>query len=236
MAYEPNAQFHAAASYVTNAPQLKKVSNDVRLELYALYKYVTVGPKPPTSRPSIFDMTGRAKWDAWSSLADKHGFTAPAQAEARYLGLCEELGWVPDVAPVYIAQPEEPGEGDIDWDAPDDLSARLVGAGGMANAVSVLQQEEEESPDLNTLHGVVLAGDLEQLKAMEEQEIDLNALDEYGFTPLHLAADRGHVELVRELLRVGADRGVRDSEGLTALELAEAAGQDEVVQLLREGE
>lgn len=148
-------------------------------QLYALYKYITVGPKPPTSRPSIFDMTGRAKWDAWASLADKHEFTAAAQAEARYLELCKELGWVPNAAPIYIAQPEEEGEGDIDWDAPDGPTAGPAGAGGMANAVSVLQQEQEEPLDLNTLHGVVLAGDLERLKAMEGGEIDLNALDQY---------------------------------------------------------
>lgn len=33
MAYEPSTQFHAAASYVTNAPQLGKVSNNVKLEV-----------------------------------------------------------------------------------------------------------------------------------------------------------------------------------------------------------
>lgn len=124
-------------------------------------------------------MTGRAKWDAWSSLEGKHGFTAAAQAEARYLELCKELGWVPDAAPVHIAPTEEEEEGEIDWDASDDPSPRPAGVGGMANAVSVLQQEEEEPLDLNTLHGVVLAGDLERLKAMEKGQIDLNALDEY---------------------------------------------------------
>ena len=124
-------------------------------------------------------MTGRAKWDAWSSLEDKHGFTATAQAEARYLGLCKELGWVPDAAPIYIAQTEKEEEEEIDWDAPDDPSPRPAGVGGMANSVSVLQQEEEEPLDLNTLHGVVLAGDLERLKAMEKAQIDLNALDQY---------------------------------------------------------
>ena len=95
------------------------------------------------------------------------------------MGLCKELGWVPNAAPIHIAQPKQEEEGDIDWDAPDDLSPRSAGAGGMANAVSVLQQEEEAPLDLNTLHGVVLAGDLERLKAMEKGEIDLNALDEY---------------------------------------------------------
>ena len=124
-------------------------------------------------------MSGRAKWDAWSSLGDKHRFTAASQAEARYLELCKELGWVPDAANMYISQTRKEEEGEIDWDSPDDPNPRPVGVVGMANSVSVLQQEEEEPLDLNTLHGVVLAGDLERLKAMEKGQIDLNALDEY---------------------------------------------------------
>ncbi len=153
------------------------------VQLYALYKYVTMGPKPPISRPSIWDGTDRAKWDAWSSVEGKHGFTAPEQAEARYLELCKELGWVPDATPpVPVAQTKKEEEEEIDWDAPDDLTPRPIAAGGMANAVSVIQQEEEEPLDLNTLHGVVLAGDLERLRAMGQGEIDLNFLDEYVST------------------------------------------------------
>ena len=33
MAYEPSTEFHTAASYVANAPQLRKASNDVKLEV-----------------------------------------------------------------------------------------------------------------------------------------------------------------------------------------------------------
>ena len=124
-------------------------------------------------------MTDRAKWDAWSSLGDKHRFTDASQAEARYLELCKELGWVPDAADMYIAQTGKEEDGEIDWDSPDDPSTSLAGGAGMANSVSVLQQEEEEPLDLNTLHGVVLAGDVERLKAMENGQIDLNALDQY---------------------------------------------------------
>jgi hypothetical protein len=79
---------------------------------------------------------------------------------------------------MYVAQTQKEQEGEIDWDASDDPSPRPAGGGGMANSVSVLQ-EEEEPLDLNTLHGVVLAGDLERLKAMEKRQIGLNALDQY---------------------------------------------------------
>lgn len=133
-------------------------------------------------------MAGRAKWDAWSALEAKYGFTTAAQAEARYLELCKELGWVPDAAPTYAAhagEEESEEEEEIDWNAPD-APARSAGVGGMANAVSVLQREEEEPLDLSTLHGVVLAGDLERLRTMETGGVDLNALDEY-VSPLGMA-------------------------------------------------
>ncbi|KAI8062719.1 acyl CoA binding protein-domain-containing protein [Gongronella butleri] len=38
-----------------------------KLKLYALYKQVTQGDVN-TSRPGMFDVVGRAKWDAWKDL------------------------------------------------------------------------------------------------------------------------------------------------------------------------
>lgn len=41
-------------------------SNDEKLELYGLYKQVTVGDIN-TTRPGFWDMVGKAKWDAWKA-------------------------------------------------------------------------------------------------------------------------------------------------------------------------
>lgn len=42
------------------------ISNDDKLELYALFKQANVGDVN-TDRPGgFFDMTGKAKWDAWN--------------------------------------------------------------------------------------------------------------------------------------------------------------------------
>jgi ankyrin repeat protein len=49
-----------------------------------------------------------------------------------------------------------------------------------------------------------------------------------------IAAVNGHVDIVRMLLEAGADPRAVNEEGRTALELAEAAGQPEVVNLLRQ--
>ncbi|KAI9320149.1 acyl CoA binding protein-domain-containing protein [Dichotomocladium elegans] len=54
-------------------------SKEQKLELYALYKQAASG-NINTQRPGIFDVVGRAKWDAWkkleglSSLEAKHRY------------------------------------------------------------------------------------------------------------------------------------------------------------------
>ncbi|KAK2427469.1 acyl-CoA binding protein [Trifolium repens] len=45
-------------------------SNEDLLILYGLYKQATVGPVD-TSRPGIFNMRDRAKWDAWKAVEAK---------------------------------------------------------------------------------------------------------------------------------------------------------------------
>jgi acyl-CoA-binding protein len=54
------------------------LSNDVLLELYALYKQATAGDVAG-DRPGMLDLRGRAKYDAW---ARRKGMTADAAMEA----------------------------------------------------------------------------------------------------------------------------------------------------------
>jgi len=52
--------------------------------------------------------------------------------------------------------------------------------------------------------------------------------------PLHDAAWQGHAEVVRILLRYGADPLALDGEGRTALDCARKAGHGEVARILEE--
>ena len=49
-----------------------------------------------------------------------------------------------------------------------------------------------------------------------------------------MAADGGHVEVMRLLLEAGADKDLANNQGTTALMMAEVKGQVEVLRLLLE--
>lgn len=59
-------------------------------------------------------------------------------------------------------------------------------------------------------------------------------LKEFGLgTPLHLAAEKGHTDVVQYLLGKGIDTETRDSRGRLALDRALRHEHSEVVELLR---
>lgn len=64
----------------------RRPSNDELLELYALFKQGTTGDVQG-SRPGMFDLKGRAKYDAW---ATKRGWAAD-RAQQAYVDLVDRL-------------------------------------------------------------------------------------------------------------------------------------------------
>ncbi|KAH9499697.1 hypothetical protein Btru_077599 [Bulinus truncatus] len=61
-------RFKQAAEEVTKLS--KEPSNDEKLAIYGLYKQGTVG-ECNIDRPGLFDLKGKAKWDAWNALKGK---------------------------------------------------------------------------------------------------------------------------------------------------------------------
>lgn len=54
-----------------------------------------------------------------------------------------------------------------------------------------------------------------------------------GTTPLHIAAEAGHIALVKLLITKGANVDARTKDGETALRLAQDEGHKEIVEFLR---
>ncbi|ORZ36666.1 acyl-CoA-binding protein-like protein [Catenaria anguillulae PL171] len=78
------------AAFIKAAEEAKTLSyqpsNDELLELYALFKQGTVGDND-TPRPGMFDIKGKAKWDAWTA---KKG-ASKEDAQQKYIDLVEAL-------------------------------------------------------------------------------------------------------------------------------------------------
>ena len=70
------------------------------------------------------------------------------------------------------------------------------------------------------------------LSNLPKRETDINARDNRGQTPLHIASMRGHTEMVKQLLNATADSNVKDESGRTALHIAAENGCVKVVEIL----
>jgi cytohesin len=76
-------------------------------------------------------------------------------------------------------------------------------------------------------------GDIEAVKQHLAAGADVNAKDEEGLTPLHLAAGRGHKKIVELLIAKDADVNAKLAvEGETPLHLAAWDGHKEIAELL----
>jgi len=71
---------------VTRSKSLPSQPNDTLLGLYGLYKQATSGDATG-KRPGMFDMVGRAKYDAWAT----HSGTANEEAMRAYVDLVDSL-------------------------------------------------------------------------------------------------------------------------------------------------
>jgi len=76
--------FEAAVADSKKLPE--RPSNDVLLQLYALYKQATDGDVEG-KRPGFTDMVGRAKYDAWAAIKG----TTNDDAMKRYIDLISSL-------------------------------------------------------------------------------------------------------------------------------------------------
>lgn len=82
------------------------------------------------------------------------------------------------------------------------------------------------------LHCVALRGDLECIAQLIEAGADINVLTRQGYTPLVLAAKRGHADYVRYLVTHSAALGIECSDGKNALAHARVESEVEAASLL----
>ena len=140
--------------------------------MYGLFKFVTVSHTPNTSKPGIFDFTGRAKWDSWKEVGTRYSTQSDPDgaAQARYLEIAKSLGWGPGAT------------ADDDLLGHDTDSEREGAKGvGTGMGVSVSTMSAPADGDLSTVHGLAIAGDVQKLEKMliAQPSLDLDQRDEY---------------------------------------------------------
>lgn len=229
------SDFAAASSFLSSSSL--PLPNTTKLRLYALFKISkSRAAVPPTGRPALWDFEGRAKWDAWKKtgeeLQKKSGGgdnEVGNQAEEEYVKLAEELGWK------RATSSHEPQDGLQPRGSA--ASSHLPGTGvGWVNVSRMADPNPPPDPHAPlTLHDFAMDGEAERLLSLirsQDSSVDLNERNENGCTPLHLAADAGHLDVVRALLDAGALVDVKDEDGLTAEDLAAEAGREECRALL----
>ena len=88
-------------------------------------------------------------------------------------------------------------------------------------------------PDiLDEFHHLFKKGDIIGVRKLIEFGASVNVRNRFGWTPLMLAASKGHTPIVRYLLSVGADVRIVNDFGASALAYAALAGECSVIQAL----
>ncbi|XP_074605773.1 transient receptor potential cation channel subfamily A member 1-like isoform X1 [Acropora palmata] len=83
------------------------------------------------------------------------------------------------------------------------------------------------------LHYVVSRASVELVeKMLTKGKANPNSLDNQKFTPLHLAAQRGRLDILQILLAHGADFRLQNDEGETAIHIAAKEGRNEILKHL----
>ncbi|KAK6458357.1 acyl-CoA-binding protein [Scheffersomyces xylosifermentans] len=79
-----SAEFTEKADAVQNLA--KRPNDDELLKLYGLYKQANVGDNT-TTKPGVFDLKGKYKWQAWKDLEG----TSQEEAEQQYIEFATSL-------------------------------------------------------------------------------------------------------------------------------------------------
>ncbi|KAI4337990.1 hypothetical protein L6164_016348 [Bauhinia variegata] len=218
---ELDEAFSAATAFVAAAAAdrvSQKVSTDVQLQLYGLYKIATEGPCS-TPQPSALKMTARAKWQAWQKL----GAMPPEDAMQKYIEIVTEL------YPTWADGSALKSKGR------DSGGSSSEAKGPMGPVFSTFVYEEEESGTdlkMDAVHGFAREGDVANLLKSIESGVSVNLKDSEGQTPLHWAVDRGHLNVTELLVSKNANVNAKDNDGQTPLHYAAVCEREDIAQYL----
>ncbi|XP_076323123.1 uncharacterized protein LOC143232022 isoform X2 [Tachypleus tridentatus] len=111
---------------------------------------------------------------------------------------------------------------------PDDLVNASSETGSLYRQLS-----EEEFVSTLKIHEAAKSGDLHVIKLLLKNDRKrIETVDERGWTPIHLAAANGHVDIIKFLAQEGAHLAALDPSGYTAIHLAAMNGHASCIEIL----
>ncbi|EOY23605.1 Acyl-CoA binding protein 2 isoform 2 [Theobroma cacao] len=216
---ELDEAFSAATAFVAAAAAdrlSQKVSSEMQLQLYGLYKIATEGPCT-APQPSALKMTARAKWQAWHKL----GAMPPEEAMQKYIDIVTEL------YPTWAA-----GSAMSKGGAENAASRDARGPMGPVFSSFVYEEESGNELKMDAIHAFAREGELDNLLKCIESDVSVNLRDSEGRTPLHWAVDRGHFKITEALVSRNADVNAKDNEGQTPLHYAVVCEREDIAEFL----
>ncbi|CAI2169044.1 10257_t:CDS:2 [Funneliformis geosporum] len=167
-------QFTSAYTFLNDHPEIN-LSNEIKLKLYGHYKVVTVG-KNDTAKPSLWDLRGRAKWDAWKEVENIPAETA-MQIYIETSKLSTEQERITYVSTMCCEEEDE------DNNEEDDIFS-YTKKGDIAELSKILDSDKvdinvKDNQGLTLLHWASDQGHLEAVELLIERGADVNILVYY---------------------------------------------------------
>lgn len=248
---ELETKFNKACDYLQHLVNQLEASQ--LLEFYGLYKQATIGPCN-TSKPGIFSMNARAKWNAWNDLSTMNKETAMQT----YVSKLDEIepdwnqhdasnkkgkkpAWVSVSTPVVMESDDEhkedkslidhAKEGNIDEILAFFSASLTIGPQDKPKKLPV---NEYDSEGLGAIHWAADRGHHQILDILLQNGANVNLIDkDSGQTALHYAISCSHVECIKILLHHGANPHITDSDDVTCIDLANESDDQNIVDLLK---
>lgn len=98
--------------------------------------------------------------------------------------------------------------------------------------IAAANPNERGPAGIMRLYQAEASGDIENVKFLLQNNVNSSITTNYGWAPLHWAANSGHADCVRELLKWKVDLNTLSDISTTPLDMAREMNQTHIIRIL----